>query len=91
MSDAAANKKTVAQMWQCLYEKDWAGLEAMLAPDCHYEDVPAPDSGATGVAAGLQLAAMSNAISRPGIVRAGASLGMVAYSMSFTKRKPVSA
>jgi limonene-1,2-epoxide hydrolase len=44
----AANKETVARMWDCLYRKDWDGLKAELAPNCHYEDVPAPDPGATG-------------------------------------------
>lgn len=42
------NKEVVARMWNALYRKDWAELEACLAPGCHYEDVPAPDPGATG-------------------------------------------
>ena len=42
------NKQLVDRMWQALYRKDWEGLKACLAPDAHYEDVPAPDPGATG-------------------------------------------
>jgi limonene-1,2-epoxide hydrolase len=44
----AANKQVVGAMWQALYQKDWDGLKACLAPECHYEDVPTPDAGATG-------------------------------------------
>jgi ketosteroid isomerase-like protein len=42
------NKEVVARMWDALYRKDWEALRACLAPSCHYEDVPAPDPGATG-------------------------------------------
>jgi limonene-1,2-epoxide hydrolase len=42
------NRKIVDQMWECLYRKDWDGVKACLADDAHYEDVPAPDSGADG-------------------------------------------
>ena len=42
------NKKVVAEMWEALYRKDFEGVAACIAPDGHYEDVPAPDSGATG-------------------------------------------
>lgn len=42
------NKETVSRMWNCLYRKDWEGLKSELADDCFYEDVPAPDPGATG-------------------------------------------
>ena len=42
------NKEIVSRMWNCLYQKDWDGLKAELADDCFYEDVPAPDPGATG-------------------------------------------
>ncbi len=42
------NKKIVAQMWDCLYRKDWDGVAGLIAEDGHYEDVPAPDEGATG-------------------------------------------
>jgi ketosteroid isomerase-like protein len=44
------NKRVVAQLWECLYRKDWAGVAACIAPDGHYEDVPAPDAGARGPA-----------------------------------------
>ena len=44
----AENKKIVAQMWESLYRKDWDGVAAAIAEDGHYEDVPAPDPGATG-------------------------------------------
>jgi len=42
------NKRVVAAMLECLYRKDWDGLSALIAPDGFYEDVPAPDAGATG-------------------------------------------
>ena len=42
------NKRVVAELWACLYRKDWDGLAACLAPDAFYEDVPAPDPGARG-------------------------------------------
>ena len=45
-----ANKRVVAALWQCLYAKDWDGVAGHLHPDGHYEDVPAPDAGATGPA-----------------------------------------
>ncbi len=45
-----ANKAVVARMWGCLYRKDWQGVAEELAPDAHYEDVPAPDPGADGPA-----------------------------------------
>jgi limonene-1,2-epoxide hydrolase len=35
-------------MWACLYRKDWDGVARLIADDGHYEDVPAPDAGATG-------------------------------------------
>lgn len=44
------NKEVVERMWAALYRKDWDALQACLAPGCHYEDVPAPDPGATGPA-----------------------------------------
>jgi limonene-1,2-epoxide hydrolase len=44
------NKQVVAEMWECLYKKDWSGLESRIAADGHYEDVPTPDPGATGPA-----------------------------------------
>lgn len=44
------NKRVVARMWECLYRKDWDGVAACIAPDGHYEDVPAPDAGARGPA-----------------------------------------
>ena len=45
---AEGNRKIVEKMWSCLYRKDFAGVAACIAPDGHYEDVPAPDPGATG-------------------------------------------
>ncbi len=42
------NKRVVAEMWECLYRKDWDGLAARIAPDGFYEDVPTPDAGARG-------------------------------------------
>jgi ketosteroid isomerase-like protein len=42
------NKEIVARMWECLYRKDWDGVAGLIADDGHYEDVPAPDPGATG-------------------------------------------
>ena len=47
---AAENKRVVESMWACLYRKDFDGVAAHIAPDGHYEDVPAPDPGATGPA-----------------------------------------
>jgi len=44
------NKRIVAAMWSCLYRKDFDGVGAFIAPDGHYEDVPAPDRGAIGPA-----------------------------------------
>jgi limonene-1,2-epoxide hydrolase len=44
------NKRIVASMWSCLYRKDFDGVARHIAPDGHYEDVPAPDRGATGPA-----------------------------------------
>lgn len=45
---AEQNKQIVASLWRCLYAKDWDGVAAHIAEDGHYEDVPAPDAGATG-------------------------------------------
>jgi len=42
------NKRIVAELWARLYRKDFDGVGALIAPDGHYEDVPAPDPGATG-------------------------------------------
>ena len=42
------NKQIVHQMWTALYKKDWEGVASLIAPDGHYEDVPAPDGGADG-------------------------------------------
>jgi ketosteroid isomerase-like protein len=42
------NEQVVARLWQALYAKDWDGVAALIAPRGHYEDVPAPDPGATG-------------------------------------------
>ena len=45
---AEENKQIVQQMWKALYKKDWDGVASLIAPDGHYEDVPAPDGGADG-------------------------------------------
>ena len=45
-----ANRRVVEQMWNALYRKDFDGVAACIAADGHYEDVPAPDGGATGPA-----------------------------------------
>jgi limonene-1,2-epoxide hydrolase len=44
------NRQVVASMWQALYRKDFDAVAAHIAADGHYEDVPAPDAGATGPA-----------------------------------------
>jgi ketosteroid isomerase-like protein len=44
------NKRVVAQLWACLYRKDFDGVAACMADDGLYEDVPAPDRGARGPA-----------------------------------------
>ena len=40
--DVESNKRIVARRWRCLYAKDFDGVAACIAPDGHYEDVPAP-------------------------------------------------
>ncbi len=47
-SETETNRRVVAELWQCLCAKDWEGLAARIHPDGYYEDVPAPDAGATG-------------------------------------------
>jgi len=42
------NKRVVDALWQALYRKDWDEVASHMAEDGHYEDVPAPDPGATG-------------------------------------------
>lgn len=42
------NKALVESFWRALYERDWERIAAFFAPEGHYEDVPAPDPGATG-------------------------------------------
>ncbi|MEE9607583.1 MAG: limonene-1,2-epoxide hydrolase family protein [Myxococcota bacterium] len=42
------NRRIVEQLWDCLYRKDFDGVASHIAADGHYEDVPAPDRGATG-------------------------------------------
>jgi limonene-1,2-epoxide hydrolase len=44
------NKRVVAQLWECLYRKDFDGVAACMADDGLYQDVPAPDRGARGPA-----------------------------------------
>ena len=48
MSHADANKTLVQEFWKTLYERDFDALASFIAPDGHYEDVPAPDGGAVG-------------------------------------------
>jgi len=50
MGVEAENRRIVASMWEALYRKDFDGVAAHIADDGHYEDVPAPDAGATGPA-----------------------------------------
>jgi limonene-1,2-epoxide hydrolase len=45
---AEENKKVVHEMWSALYRKDFDAVGSYIAADGHYEDVPAPDAGATG-------------------------------------------
>ena len=47
---AEENKRVVAELWECLYRKDFAGVAARIAENGFYEDVPAPDRGARGPA-----------------------------------------
>jgi len=42
------NRKLVETFWDTLYRRDFEALGAFFAEDGHYEDVPAPDPGATG-------------------------------------------
>jgi limonene-1,2-epoxide hydrolase len=42
------NRRVVTAMWSALYAKDFDGVGRYIAEDGHYEDVPAPDPGATG-------------------------------------------
>lgn len=42
------NLEIVRRLWDALYRKDWETVADCIAPDGHYEDVPAPDPGATG-------------------------------------------
>ena len=42
------NKALIESFWKVVYERDWERIASFFAPDGHYEDVPTPDSGATG-------------------------------------------
>jgi limonene-1,2-epoxide hydrolase len=42
------NKALLESFWKVLYERDWERVASFFGPDGHYEDVPAPDPGATG-------------------------------------------
>lgn len=35
-------------MWRCVYDREWDTLRGLLADDCLFEDMPAPDTGARG-------------------------------------------
>lgn len=48
MGTPEANKQRIQQFWQDLYSRDWDLIASYIAPDGHYEDVPAPDPGADG-------------------------------------------
>ena len=45
-----ANRELIEGFWRALYERDWDKIASFIAPDGHYEDVPAPDAGADGPA-----------------------------------------
>jgi len=42
------NRRLVQAFWRDLERRDFDGVASYFAEDGHYEDVPAPDSGATG-------------------------------------------
>ena len=42
------NKARAQAFWEALYRRDWDRVASFFAADGHYEDVPAPDPGATG-------------------------------------------
>lgn len=42
------NKELVLRMWTCVYGRDWKTLRSLLAENCAFEDMPAPDPGAHG-------------------------------------------
>jgi ketosteroid isomerase-like protein len=44
------NRKLIEAFWDTLYRRDFEALAGFFAEDGHYEDVPAPDPGATGPA-----------------------------------------
>ncbi len=45
------NKKLILGFWEDLAQRDFDKIGSYFAADGHYEDVPAPDDGATGHAA----------------------------------------
>jgi limonene-1,2-epoxide hydrolase len=49
-ADGVENKRIVEAFWDALYQRDLERVAAFFAEDGHYEDVPAPDPGATGPA-----------------------------------------
>ncbi len=51
MADDQENRKLIEGFWRVLYARDFDKLATYFADDAHYEDVPAPDSGAVGPAA----------------------------------------
>jgi limonene-1,2-epoxide hydrolase len=50
MTPPVDNKALIERFWKDLYERDFERVGAYFAEDGHYEDVPTPDSGATGPA-----------------------------------------
>jgi limonene-1,2-epoxide hydrolase len=52
------NRRTVEQLWEELYRRDYDAVASHFAPDGHYDDVGAPGDGARGpeaIAARLRL------------------------------------
>ena len=45
---AGDNKRLIETFWQTLYERDFDKVGSFFSSDGRYEDVPAPDAGATG-------------------------------------------
>jgi limonene-1,2-epoxide hydrolase len=50
MSTASENKTLVEKFWATLYERNWDAIAEFFDDESHYEDVPAPDTGADGTA-----------------------------------------
>jgi ketosteroid isomerase-like protein len=46
--DPEVNKELIRRFWRDLYAREFERVGSYFAEDGHYEDVPAPDPGATG-------------------------------------------